>query len=71
MTLECRLVKITEDGNIIGEIINISADESILGEDGIIDIAKLRPISFEPIKNGYHVLGERVGNAFKDGAALK
>lgn len=71
MTLECRLVKITEDGNIIGEIINISADESILGEDGIIDIAKLRLISFEPIKNGYHVLGERVGNAFKDGAALK
>ena len=71
MTLECKLAKVTEDGNIIGEIVNISADESILGEDGIIDVSKLRPIAFEPVKNGYHVLGERVGNAFKDGGALK
>ena len=52
-------------------IVNISADESVLGEDGIIDVSKLRPIAFEPVKNGYHVLGERVGNAFKDGGVLK
>lgn len=71
MALECKLAKITEDGNVIGEIVNISADESILGEDGIIDFSKLHPIAFEPVKNGYHVIGERVGNAFKDGGALK
>lgn len=71
MTLECKLVKVTDEGNIIGEIINISADVSILDGDGVIDVSKLRPIAFEPVKNGYHVLGERVGNAFKDGAALK
>lgn len=70
MALECKLTKFTEDGNIIGEIVNISADESIL-DDGIINVSKLRPIAFEPVKNGYHVLGERVGNAFKDGGALK
>ena len=46
---------------------NISADESVLGADGI-DFGKFRPISFEPAHNGYHVLGERVGSAFKDGA---
>ena len=71
MTLECRLAKITEDGNIIGEIVNISADESILDKDGSIDVSRLRPIAFDPVKNGYHVLGDRVGNAFKDGEALK
>ncbi len=71
MTLECRLLKVTEDGNIIGEIVNISADESILGEDGLIDVAKLKPISFDPIHNDYLVLGEKVGNAFEDGNALK
>ena len=27
MTLECKLVKITEDGDIIGNIVNVSADE--------------------------------------------
>jgi flavin reductase (DIM6/NTAB) family NADH-FMN oxidoreductase RutF len=71
MALECRLIKINEDGNIIGEIVNVSADESVLGEDGLIDVAKLRPISFDPVHNYYLVLGEKVGNAFQDGNALK
>lgn len=71
MTLECKLVKITEDGNIIGEIVNINADESILGEDGLIDVSKLRAISFDPVHNDYLVLGEKVGNAFQDGNTLK
>ena len=55
MTLECRLLKVAEDGNLIGEIVNISADESILNEDGSIDPEKLCPISFDPqcvCKNG-------------------
>ncbi len=71
MTLECRLAKITEDGNIIGEIVNINADESVLGEDGLIDAAKLQAISFDPVHNDYLVMGEKVGNAFEDGNALK
>lgn len=71
MAMECRLIKVNEDGNIIGEIINISADESILGEDGMIDAAKLRAISFDPVHNDYLVLGEKVGNAFQDGNSLK
>lgn len=71
LTLECKLDSITENGNIIGEIVNISADESILGADGAIDVMKLKPIAFEPVTNAYHVLGERVGSAFKDGNQLK
>ncbi|AEE97916.1 flavin reductase family protein [Mahella australiensis] len=71
MTLECRLAKVNEDENIIGEIVNVSADESILDEDGLIDAAKLRPISYDPVHNEYRLLGEKVGNAFQDGNALK
>lgn len=71
MALECRLVKVNEDGNIIGEIVNISADEHVLNEDGTIDTEKLQVISFDPVQNAYLKLGEKVGNAFKDGAALK
>lgn len=71
MTMECRMIKVNEDGNIIGEIVNVSADESILGEDGLIDPAKLQPISYDPVHNDYLVLGEKVGNAFGDGSALK
>lgn len=71
MTLECRLLKVTEDGNLIGEIVNISADESILDADGTINPEKLCPISFDPIRNVYVKMGDVVGKAFTDGAALK
>lgn len=71
MTLECVLEKVTEDGLLIGSIVNVSADERILDEKGKIDPAKLRPITFDSVNNAYLVLGEKVGNAFKDGLKLK
>lgn len=72
MTLECRLLSYDEKtGLMLGEIVNVSADEKILSDDGKIDPAKLRPITFDPVNNAYLVLGEKVGNAFKDGAKLK
>lgn len=39
--------------------------------DSKIDSDKLYPITFDPIHNTYRVLGEKVGNAFRDGAQLK
>ena len=72
MAVECRLVSYDpESCRLVGEIVNVSADESVLDEDGKIDPDKLRPITFDPIHNAYRVLGEKVGNAFKDGAKLK
>ncbi|MBO5522089.1 MAG: flavin reductase, partial [Roseburia sp.] len=71
LTLECSLLKTTEDGNIIGQIINVSADERILDGDGKIDTSLLDTISFDPVHSAYHKLGEKVGNAFSDGAKLK
>ncbi len=71
MALECKLVGETADGNLIGEIININAEESVLDEEGLVDIKKLRPITFDPVHNTYVELGETVGKAFSDGMALK
>lgn len=71
VTLECSLLRVNEDGNIIGKIENVSIDESVLDENGRLDMEKFRPISYEPANNGYHILGEKVGSAFSDGAALK
>ena len=45
--------------------------QRILDEKGKIDPAKLRPITFDSVNNAYLVLGEKVGNAFKDGLKLK
>lgn len=71
MTLECRMVSYDDESELlIGEIVNIMADESVLGDDGQIDIMKLNPISFDPVHHGYHVIGEKVGNAFSDGKEL-
>ena len=67
VALECKLLKINEDGNIIGQIVNVSIDENVLSSDGKLDMNEFQPISFEPINNGYHVLGGRVGSAFSDG----
>lgn len=70
MALECKLLsRDGETGITIGEIVNVSADESVL-TDGKIDPAKLRPITFDPVNNAYLVIGEKVGNAFKDGLAI-
>jgi len=72
MALECRLISYDTDScRLVGEIVNVNADESVLGEDGKIDAAKLRPITFDPVHHTYLVLGEPVGNAFRDGLKLK
>lgn len=71
LALECKLVKFNEDGVVIGEIVNACADESILDAEGNIDAAKLDAIIFDPANATYIRLGEKVGNAFSDGAKLK
>lgn len=69
MALECQ-VKSFENGILVGKIINVSADERIL-TDGKVDPKKLCPITFDPVNNAYVGLGDKVGNAFKDGQAIK
>ncbi|MCH5246989.1 MAG: flavin reductase family protein [Muribaculaceae bacterium] len=72
MCIECRLVSYDpETCNLIGEIVNVSADERILDENRKIDASKLRPITFDPVRNDYLVIGEKVGDAFRSGLALK
>ena len=72
MVLECRLISYdAESCRLVGEIVNVCADESVLGENGKVDAAKLRPITYDPMNHHYLVLGEKVGQAFHDGLALK
>ena len=72
LTLECKLVSYDHDTEwMTGEIVNVSADESILDENGRIDPSKLRPITFDPVHNAYLELGEKAGSAFHDGLSLK
>lgn len=71
MAVECRLISYDpETCRMVGEIVNVCADESVL-TDGKIDPMKLHPITYDGMNHTYHVLGEKVGNAFSDGAKLK
>lgn len=71
MAVECTLISYDpENCRMVGKIVNVCADERVL-TDGKIDPMKLRPIVFDGMNHTYHVLGEKVGDAFHDGAALK
>ena len=73
-TLECELISLDgnpgEGGTLVGQIVNISVDESVL-TDGKVDIKKLEPICFDSANSKYNVIGEEVANAFKVGLKLK
>ena len=72
MTVECTLVSYDKEScRLVGRIVNVSADERILAENGKIDPQKLRPITFDAVNHAYLVIGEQVGNAFRDGLKFK
>ena len=72
MALECEVISYDEEScHLVGKIVNVCADEAVLGENGKIDAAKLQPITFDPVSHSYLALGEKAGQAFHDGLALK
>ena len=72
MALECQLISYDPDScRLVGRIVNVCADESVLGENGKVDAAKLQPITYDPMNHHYLTLGEKVGQAFHDGLTLK
>jgi len=75
LALECKVVTFEEDekggARVVGEIVNMSADESILDEDGNVDLSKLQPVIFDSAKNQYRVVGEKVGDAWGSGKVIQ
>lgn len=72
MALECEMISYDpESCRLIGKVVNVCVDENYLDESGKVDVAKLRPITFDPVHHSYLVLGEKVGQAFHDGLNLK
>lgn len=72
IAVECNLISYdVETCRLVGEIVNVSVDERVLDENGKVDITKVEPITFDPFNHTYHKIGEKVGNAFRDGLVLK
>ena len=72
MALECEMLSYDpESCHLVGKVVNVCVDEAYLDADGKVDVAKLQPITFDPVHHSYRVLGEKVGQAFCDGLSLK
>ena len=67
---DCELVQVIENDTfyaIVGKIINTSAEESVLGENGKIEPAKVHALIFDQFQLGYYTVGEKVGQAYNAG----
>ena len=72
MALECEMISYDSEAcRLVGKVINVCVDEAYLDANGKVDVAKLQPITFDPVHHNYLVLGEAVGRAFHDGLTLK
>ncbi len=73
VVMECELLEFlhTEhvDG-IVGKIVNVKAEESVLSENGKVDPQKLNALIFDQFQNGYYVIGEKAGTAWNAGMEL-
>lgn len=70
LVIECRLTQSIELGShtqFIGEVMDVKADESVLGDGEVPDIEKLRPVIFTPVSRNYYGIGKFVGKAFSIG----
>lgn len=70
--VECRVKSYDpETWRLVGEIVNVSLDERILGENGKVSFDKFHPLAFDWMNKIYLSLGEKVGNAYKDGLEIR
>lgn len=71
VALECRLKSYDEKTcRLVGEIVNVSVDESVLDAAGKVDPAKVQPITFDPFNNTYLTIGGKAADAFSAGKIL-
>ncbi|HIX25156.1 MAG TPA: flavin reductase [Candidatus Lachnoclostridium avicola] len=73
VTLECKVAELQKSQygfRVLGEIVNVLADEKVLDENGKVDPAKINAFVFDQFQNGYYRIGEKVGQAWKSGAGL-
>jgi len=73
VVMECELLEHLKDefvSAIVGKIVNVKAEESVLDEKGKVDVTKLHALMFDQFRNGYYATGEKVGQAWNAGKDL-
>ena len=73
VTLECKVAEIQhgiEGFRVVGEILNVLADERVLDADGNVDPVKVDPTMYDCFQRGYYAVGRKVGQAWDSGNDL-
>lgn len=73
VVMECELLDILNTeyvSGIVGRIVNVKAEETVLSENGKVDPVKLRALIFDQFQHGYYISGEKIGQAWNAGIAL-
>jgi flavin reductase (DIM6/NTAB) family NADH-FMN oxidoreductase RutF len=73
MVLECRVLHTIEIGlhtEFVGEILDIKAEEAVIGENGNPDMEKLRPIAYEPVNRRYFRIGSFLAKSHSVGREI-
>lgn len=73
ITLECKVVEFQQSVagfRVLGEIVNVLADEAVLDPEGNVDPTKINAFAFDQFQNGYYKIGEKVGQAWSSGKKL-
>lgn len=73
IVVECELkgfLRAGDFGTILGRVVNITANESVLDPSGAINAAKAGLVFYDSFSSSYFELGEKVGRAFGEGKAL-
>ena len=73
LTIECELAEIAQTDNlhaVVGTIVNVSAEEAVVAEDGKIVPEKLNALIFDQFRSDYYVVGDKVGKAWNAGKDL-
>ncbi|MBO4288631.1 MAG: flavin reductase family protein [Lachnospiraceae bacterium] len=73
VVMECELLEFAETeyiSGVVGRIVNVKAEESVLDEEGKVDPARLNALLFDNFRSGYYTAGEKVGQAWGEGMPL-
>lgn len=74
LILECKLTHTVEIGShtqFIGEIVDVKADEAVLGEEGLPVLAKVNAFVYSTAEKAYYGVGRHLGQAFSVGRQLQ
>jgi len=73
VVMECELLEFVDTeyvSGIVGKIVNVKAEETVLSDNGKVDPMKLHALMFDQFQNGYYTTGKKVAQAWNAGVGL-